>query len=89
MKNSNDTIWNRTRELPACRAVPQQLEFNYLNLTLKIANNAILCKGEVPDYATEACRELEVERHSFLTSKLDGSGQLHKPIALIRRKTSR
>jgi len=23
MKNSNDTIWNRTRDLPACSAVPQ------------------------------------------------------------------
>jgi hypothetical protein len=23
MKNSNDTIGNRTRDLPACRAVPQ------------------------------------------------------------------
>jgi hypothetical protein len=23
-KNSNDTIGNRTRDLPACRAVPQQ-----------------------------------------------------------------
>jgi len=24
MKNSNDTIGNRTRDLPACSAVPQQ-----------------------------------------------------------------
>jgi hypothetical protein len=24
MKNSNDNIGNRTRDLPACRAVPQQ-----------------------------------------------------------------
>ena len=23
MKKSNDTIWNRTRELPTCSAVPQ------------------------------------------------------------------
>jgi hypothetical protein len=23
MKNSNDSIWNRTRDLPACSAVPQ------------------------------------------------------------------
>jgi hypothetical protein len=23
MKNSNDTIWNRTPDLPACSAVPQ------------------------------------------------------------------
>jgi hypothetical protein len=23
MKNSNDTTWNRTRDLPACGAVPQ------------------------------------------------------------------
>jgi hypothetical protein len=23
MKNFNDTIWNRTRDLPACSAVPQ------------------------------------------------------------------
>jgi hypothetical protein len=23
MKNSNDTIGNRTRDIPACRAVPQ------------------------------------------------------------------
>ena len=23
MKNSNDTIWNRTRDLPTCSAVPQ------------------------------------------------------------------
>jgi len=23
MKNSNGTIWNRTRDLPACSAVPQ------------------------------------------------------------------
>jgi hypothetical protein len=23
MKNSNDTIWNRTRDLPACNSVPQ------------------------------------------------------------------
>jgi hypothetical protein len=23
MKKSNDTIWNRTRDLPACSAVPQ------------------------------------------------------------------
>jgi hypothetical protein len=25
MKNSNDTIWNRTRGLPACSAVPQPI----------------------------------------------------------------
>jgi hypothetical protein len=25
MKNSSDTIWNRTRDLPICSAVPQQL----------------------------------------------------------------
>jgi len=24
MKNFSDTIWNRTRELPACSAVPPQ-----------------------------------------------------------------
>jgi hypothetical protein len=24
MKNANDTIGNRARDLPACRAVPQQ-----------------------------------------------------------------
>jgi len=23
MKNSNDTMWNRTRDLPACGVVPQ------------------------------------------------------------------
>jgi hypothetical protein len=23
MKNCNDTVWNRTRDLPACSAVPQ------------------------------------------------------------------
>jgi hypothetical protein len=30
--------------------------------------------------------ELEVERHSLLTSKVDGSGQLHSPIVLIGGK---
>ena len=25
MKNSNDTVGNRTRDLPACIAVPQQI----------------------------------------------------------------
>jgi hypothetical protein len=30
MKNSNDNIGNRTRDLPACSAMPQTTEFYYL-----------------------------------------------------------
>jgi hypothetical protein len=29
MKNSNDTIGNRTRDLPACSAVPQPTLLNF------------------------------------------------------------
>jgi len=46
IKNSNDTIGNRTRDLPACSAVPQQtappralLYFNVLQLFLKFKND--------------------------------------------------
>jgi len=42
-------------------------------------------KGEVPMYAMEVYR---VEHHSFLTSKLDGSSQIHNSFVLIRGKTS-
>jgi hypothetical protein len=40
IKNSNDTIGNRTRDLPACRAVPQStaLPRTKLNECVKIEN---------------------------------------------------
>jgi hypothetical protein len=31
MKNSNGTIGNRTRDLPACNAVPQQLRHRVIH----------------------------------------------------------
>ena len=43
MKNSNDTIRNRTRDLPACSAVPQPtappralLQSMYLNININL-----------------------------------------------------
>jgi hypothetical protein len=30
LKNSNETIWNRSRDLPACSAVPQPLRHRVL-----------------------------------------------------------
>jgi hypothetical protein len=39
MKNSIDTIGDRTRGLPACSAVPQQTAVNNLK-TLKLPTNA-------------------------------------------------
>jgi len=38
IKNSNDTIGNKTRKLPACRAVLQTTEFNCFD------NNDMKCK---------------------------------------------
>jgi hypothetical protein len=43
MKNSNDTIGNRTRDLPVCSAVPQN--GGTLNEgKIKIGNNAVFSK---------------------------------------------
>jgi hypothetical protein len=36
MKNSNDIIGNRTRDLPACSAVPQPIFRNSVNLKTKM-----------------------------------------------------
>jgi hypothetical protein len=64
MKNSNDTIGNRTRDLPACSSVPQPTaprrapyilqsdSFTLCKLYIKIANS-VLCSNILywlPDY---------------------------------------
>jgi len=42
MKNSNDTIGNRTRDLPACSAVPQPTESPRARKLLKGMNEFVL-----------------------------------------------
>jgi hypothetical protein len=39
MKNSNDKIWNRTRDIPVCNAVPKPLT----SKSNVVAVNFILC----------------------------------------------
>ena len=56
MKNSNDTIGNRTRDLPACSAVPQliapplvcgQIRNKLINCVRNVvSNNGVLGRGE-------------------------------------------
>jgi hypothetical protein len=38
MKNSNDTIGNGTRDLRACRAVPQPTNYAFLNVDISDIN---------------------------------------------------
>jgi len=57
MKNSNDTIWNQTCDLPACSAVPQptapavrrEVLYNFVNefgIPMKLANLIKMCLNE-------------------------------------------
>jgi hypothetical protein len=45
MKNSNDTIGNRTRDLPACSAVPQPTA--PLRAPYVYVKKQILCEAEI------------------------------------------
>jgi hypothetical protein len=47
MKNSNDTIGNRSRDLPVCGAVPQPLRYRVPPALYKgqLQNNNILAKN--------------------------------------------
>ena len=57
MKNSNNTIGNRTRDLPACRAVPQPAA----------PPRAPLAGGECPK-STHRRTQLMVGMHEYLQS---------------------
>ena len=72
MKNSNETIGNRTRDLPACNAVPQAKESVFL-LVFLCENNqhrnvrvgvlkVVLMKNEVFDGVTP-CRTVNSNPH--------------------------
>jgi hypothetical protein len=65
MKNCNENIGNRTRDLPACSAVPQPTA---------PPRAPFLCKGKVKLSAPSTqCRHIkgeELQLHSFLTSAL-------------------
>jgi len=45
MKNSNDTIGNRTRDLPTCSAVPQLTALSRapVRVTMVDKNKAVIC----------------------------------------------
>jgi len=63
MKNSNDTIGNRTRDLPACSAVPQPTApprvpdlrgtRGYLLLCLKMVSHLLICASVKNDILDE------------------------------------
>jgi hypothetical protein len=62
MKNSSDTIWNRTRNLPTCKAVPQptappRIPHQFLYIT-RILENLLLGRSAVEGYSLSAGEEI-------------------------------
>jgi hypothetical protein len=69
MKNSNNTIGNRTRDLPACRAVPQLTAPSRTTEMIGVDKNCTiihfilsnvvqkLCTGRVNDLKQQTCRQ--------------------------------
>ena len=87
MKNSNDNIGNRTRDLPACSAVPQPTAPPRARLKLR-AQITLHHKptpfpvplGTEYDTATDSKATTEIQTQSFQTQQLLPTGKMTKRI---------